>query len=104
MRTYKPVDPRLRHDRGRDRDRRMAIAARLRAEGLSLRQIATRQHVSYQTVARDLARWDQEGSSMPPAIIRLSRPAVTPAAPMGATNVTPIRDSGADVIPLRRLA
>jgi len=41
------------------RDRRMADAARLRAEGLTLRQIAARLAVHHQTVANDLARWDR---------------------------------------------
>jgi len=37
----------------------MADAARLRAEGLTLRQIAARLAVHHQTVANDLARWDR---------------------------------------------
>ena len=41
----------------RNPGRRMEAAARLRAEGLSLRQIAERLAVSHDTVWRDLARW-----------------------------------------------
>ena len=96
MRTYKPR-PQL------DKDRRMAVAVRLTAEGLSLRQIAARLSVSYMTVARDLERWEHERPNMPLAIIRLSQSAVTPVAP-GATNVTGACDSDTNVIPLRRSA
>ena len=74
MRTYKP---KLQIDR----TRRMAVVARLHAEGLSLRQIGKRLSVSYQTVARDLGAWDRKKAEMPPAILRLSRPAVTNATP-----------------------
>lgn len=90
-----------------DKDRRMAVAVRLTAEGLSLREVAARLSVSHMTVTRDLARWDSEGSAMPLAIIRLSKPAVTPAcnktAP-GGEEVTAECDSTAAVIPLRRSA
>jgi lambda repressor-like predicted transcriptional regulator len=96
MRTYKPRPQ-------RDRDRRMAVAVRLHAEGLTLRQIAARQSVSYQTVANDLARWDREHAAMPAAIIRLSKPTVKNVTP-GATDLTPGFDSHANVIPLRRSA
>jgi 5-methylcytosine-specific restriction endonuclease McrA len=44
-----------------DPDRRMAVAVRLRAEGLSLRQIAAQQGVCHQTVALDLAYADESG-------------------------------------------
>lgn len=50
-RTYKRKRP-------RNPDRRMTAAARLRAEGLSLRQIAAELACSHDTVWRDLARWD----------------------------------------------
>jgi hypothetical protein len=103
---------RYRHKNPPDKDRRMAVAVRLTAEGLSLRQAAARLSVSYQTIARDLARWDREGRAMPPAIVRLSRPAVTPAIPPRVKNVTVPRDTdvtvpysaGSNVIPLRRTA
>ena len=39
-----------------DKDRRMAVAVRLTAEGLSLREIAGRLTVSHMTITRDLAR------------------------------------------------
>ena len=81
----------------------MAAAVRLSAEGLSLRQIGKRLSISYQTVARYLDEWDQRKADMPPAIIRLSHPAVTNVAP-GVTNVTARCDSNSNVIPLRRSA
>lgn len=94
MRTYrrkKLLDP----------DRRMAVAVRLSAEGLSLRQVAAHLYVSHQTVANDLARWEHARSAMPLKIVRLSKPTVKNMPP-GGTNLTPRVDSGADVIPLRR--
>jgi hypothetical protein len=84
-----------------DPDRRMAVAVRLRAEGLSLRQVSARLYVSHQTVANDLARWEHVRSAMPLKIVRLSKPAVKNVPP-GGRNLTPGLDTGADVIPLRR--
>ena len=53
----------------RNPDRRMAAAVRLRAAGLSLRQIATELGVkSPQTVANDLARWEREHSNVAPLV------------------------------------
>src|SRR6266704_3506928 len=78
-----------------NRDRRMAVAIRLRAEGLSLRQIGARLYVNHQTVANDLARWEQERSSMPLKIVRLSKPAVENVPPRGEDS-TPAVDSGAE--------
>lgn len=49
MRTY-------RRKGAMDKDRRMAVAVRLTAEGLSLREIADRLSVSHQTVAMDLRK------------------------------------------------
>ena len=90
-----------------DRDRRMAVAVRLTTEGLSLRDVADRLSVSHMTVTRDLGRWERERTSMPLAIIQLSRPAVTPVrnknAP-GGKEVTAECDSGAEVIQFRRTA
>lgn len=40
------------------RDQRAAEATRLRSDGLTIREIAARQHVSRETVRRDLARAD----------------------------------------------
>jgi len=84
-----------------DRDRRMAVAVRLRAEGLSLRQVAARLYVNHQTVANDLARWQRDRSSMPLKLVRLSKPAVEKTPP-GGTDSTPAVDTGASVIQLRR--
>ena len=97
MRKYKP-GPKV------DRDRRMAAAVRLTAEGLSLRQIGKRLSVSYQTVARYLDEWEQRKAEMPPAVVRLSHPTVTTVAP-GVRNVTARCDNDdSNVIPLRRSA
>lgn len=101
MRTYKPRPQ-------RDRDRRMAVAARLRAEGRSLRESAKRMLVSHGTVRRDLARWDRVGGEMPSAIVRLSRAVtrpryITPSEDASTTaNVTAPCNSTPNVIPLRR--
>ncbi len=79
----------------RDPARRMAAAARLRAEGLSLRQIAVRLAVSHETVRRDLARRGE-------AQARLSHLPVT-NLPRRGELVTPGCDSAdSNVIPLRR--
>lgn len=91
MRNYKPVKPKS------GRQARMGRAARLRAEGLSLRQIAARQDVSRQTVLRDLREWDAQQA-------KVSHLPVTFSPPRGG-NVTPGCDSpDATVIPLRRSA
>lgn len=96
MRTYKPKP-------GMNKDRRMAVAVRLTAEGLSLREVAARLSVSHQTVANDLARWGRVSAQMPLAIIRLSKPAVKNLPPGGEILTAGI-DSAAPVIPLRRPA
>lgn len=43
---------------------RLERAVRLRAEGLTLRQIAARLGCHYTTVRNDLLRWDQSGAAM----------------------------------------
>jgi len=79
------------------RKARMGRAARLRGEGLSLRQIAAKQEVSYQTVLRDLRKWDEVHPEV-------SHATVTKLPPRGE-NVTPECDSAnATILPLRRLA
>jgi hypothetical protein len=78
----------------------MGRAARLRAEGKSLREIAALQEVSHETVRRDLAAWDL--ASAPVATV--SHLPVTKMPP-GGGNVTPGCDSGAaTVIQLRKPA
>ena len=74
----------------------MARAAELRAEGLSLRQIGERLVCSYQTVANDLARWEQQR----PNVVSLSKTAVKNSPP-GGGNLTAEFDSDRTVIPLR---
>lgn len=55
VRQYKRKRPR----QWRDKDKRMALAVRMRAEGKSTHQTAAALAVSHQTVMRDLARWDE---------------------------------------------
>jgi DNA invertase Pin-like site-specific DNA recombinase len=83
VRTYKRKRLRV------DPDKRMAAAVGLRDEGLSLRQTAERLACSYQTVARDLQRWEQANANVVP----LSHSAVT-KSPHGGQFVTPECDSG----------
>lgn len=79
----------------RDRGRRMRAAARLRAEGLSLRKIGVLLAVSHETVRRDLARWDETQA-------KVSHLPVT-NSPRRGQFVTPGCDSAVpSVIPLRR--
>jgi hypothetical protein len=91
-------------------DERMAVAARYRAEGLTLRQSAERMLVSYGTVRRDLSRWDRVKADMPQRIARLSAPVTQPCyiGPRDGTaeapDVTGARNDVADVIELRRPA
>lgn len=79
-------------------DKRMARAAELRAEGLSLRQIAERLSCSYMTISRDLARWDRQHENVTP----LSHSPVT-SLPHRGEFVTPECDSEpTNIIELRR--
>ena len=77
----------------RNLDRRMLAAARLRDRGLSLRQAAGELAVSYETIRRDLARWDREHANVVPLTVTPSRHKSPPAGP----DVTPECDS-AEVI------
>lgn len=81
MRNYK-------RKHARNPDKRMAAAVRLRAQGLSLREIAKELACSYQTVANDLARWGREHGNVVP----LSKTAVKNSPPRGG-NLTPEFDS-----------
>lgn len=93
-RTYK-------RKHARNPDRRMAAVARLRAQGLSLRQIAQQAAVGKSTVARDLARWDQEHPNVTPLVSQ--KP--VPNLPRGGDFGTPEWDSEpTNVIELRRRA
>ena len=75
-------------------------AARLRAEGRSLREIAAIQEISHETVRRDLAAWDEKNA--PSATV--SHLPVT-KTPLEGWNVSAECDSeAASVIPLRKLA
>lgn len=86
-----------------ERDRRMAAAVRLTAEGQSLREIAETLDVSYQTVANYLAQWETALPRLPIDIVALSKPSVK-TNPIEAEVLTADFDSRAAVIPLRRLA
>jgi DNA-binding XRE family transcriptional regulator len=82
--------------------------------GLSLRQVAARQSVSYQTVANDLARWNRELPGMPAELIQMAgdltrrrgrRPGLVPHGPMlrhlrvsrGLTQLQLARQIGRDI-------
>jgi hypothetical protein len=73
MRTYKRKPGRV------NPDKRMARAVDLRAEGLSLRQIAERLSCSFSTVRNDLARWEQEHAN----VVQLCKTSVQNAPPGG---------------------
>lgn len=78
-------------------DRRMARAAELRAQGLSLRQVAERLSCHHDTIWRDLKRWD--------AIHRVSNVSDLPVGkvPQRGENPTPKSDSEpTNIIELRR--
>ncbi len=69
VRKYKRKRPRP----WRNKDKRMALAARMRAEGKSLREIGKLLVVHWETVRRDLARWDAQQGDMPANVISLSQ-------------------------------
>ncbi len=89
MRNYKRKRP-------RNPGKRMAAAVRLRAQGLSLRQIADRLAVSHDTVWRDLAKWDTAHANVSEMPVRKTPP--------GGENLTAESDSETNVINLRRRA
>lgn len=51
----------------------MQAAVRMRAEGKSLREIGTELAVTYETVRRDLARWDAQATAAPSNVVSLSQ-------------------------------
>ena len=77
---------------------RMERAVELRAEGLTLRQIAYKLSCHYTTVRNDLLRWDQSGAVM------LKTPVETrlPGARIQQPDST--ADAAGTVVPLRRAA
>lgn len=56
------------------RDKRMAVAVRMKAKGKTVREIADWQQVSHTTIENDLARWERVKGEMPAEILRLARP------------------------------
>lgn len=92
MRTY----TRKRAKPWADKDKRMNLAVRLRAEGRSLREIAAELRVSHQTVANDLARWDERQQAVPSNVVALSRKASRTAVkndPAAGQDLTPGLDT-----------
>ena len=76
----------------RRRNMRMEDAVRLRGKGWSLRQIASRLCVSYETIRRDLDRWqrDQKVSHLPVTNVTKS---VTNVTGKCDGKVVPIREA-----------
>lgn len=95
MRNYK----RKRPSQWRDKDKRMTLAVQMRAQGMSLREVAKELAVSYQTVANDLQRWERER----PNVALLSKTAVK-SYPATGQDLTAEFDSEAAVVNLRRMA
>jgi len=60
VRNYKRKGPRP----WRDKNKRMAAAVRMRAEGKSLREIAKELAVTHPTVLADLRKWDELNSNV----------------------------------------
>lgn len=94
MRTYK-----RKPGRGRT-DKRMAAAVRLRAEGLSLRQIAERLACGRMTVSRDLDQWDREHAN----VVSLSQTTVPKSPPGGQFGTAKWDSEPSNVVELRRKA
>lgn len=92
MRTYKPVKAKA------PRGERIGQAVRLRAGGMSTRQIAREQGVSHQTVMRDLALWDEQQAK----VVRLPGPKVPPRGGNGP--VSRGENGPAEVTALRRIS
>jgi len=84
MRNYKRKPGRV------NPDKRMARAVDLRAEGLSLRQIAERLSCTHTTVRRDLERWDSAHEN----VVQLEHSAGTSLPPRGGN--VPAECSSAD--------
>jgi hypothetical protein len=68
-----------------DPDKRMIRAVELRAQGLSLRQIAERLLCTHPTVLADLRRWDCDHANVTPLAVNRDGKSVTP----GATDLPP---------------
>jgi hypothetical protein len=92
-RNYKPQRTAL------ARKARMGRAAKLRAGGKSLREIAAIQEVSHETVRRDLAAWDLKN-----AVASVSHLPVTKAPPGGGNVTAECDGEAAPVINLRKPA
>jgi len=84
VRHYKPRPKR------RDPDKRMLRAAELRAEGLSLRQIAERLLCDEKTVRNDLKRWAALNANVTPMVRNSGAENIAP----GAMNSAPDSAAG----------
>ena len=99
-----------------ERDQRMAVAVRRKAEGMTLRKIAETQGVSHTTIRTDIERWERVKDQMPLEIIRLARPAGNQGWKPGPSDTPPdggspvpgfqeeVSSAPADLIPFRRSA
>lgn len=84
----------------RNPDRRMAAAVRLRAQGMSLRQIGAELACSEGTVRNDLARWARER----PNVAALVRKTIAQNSPPGAEITHPDYAPDNNIVELRRKA
>lgn len=82
----------------KNKDKRMANAVQLRAQGLSLRKIASELRVDEKTVRNDLNRWETERGNVTP--LRNSAAEFCPTS--GGEIPHPDSAPDADVLPLRR--
>jgi transposase len=78
----------------------MAAAVRLRAEGMSLRQIASEMACSEGTVRNDLARWARER----PNVAAMVRKTTAQNSPPGAGITQPDYAPDSNIVELRRKA
>jgi transcriptional regulator with XRE-family HTH domain len=88
----------------RERERRMADCARMRAEGLSLRAIGQRHQISHTSVRKLLAEWDTRLPEMPAELVRIASPLENRGVNPSPGGFTPPLSSDPDVITLRRPA
>lgn len=89
MRTYKRKGPR----QWSDKDKRMNLAARMRAEGKSLREIGEALAVSAPTVMRDLRRYDELAAEKSAAFQNVFQLPVT-SRPAGGDSKQPVETPG----------
>lgn len=96
VRAYKRKRPR----QWRDKDKRMAAAVRLRAEGKNNCQIAEELAVSEGTVRNDLKRWQ---ALNPANVLPLARKSDSKSRPAGGNSTSRFYEPGGPVQGLRRI-